>query len=58
MEGFENYFENFTLKNKSSDLNLDLKRTIAAINKVDSQRYEVNKKVIELNSSIRGNFDR
>jgi tyrosine-protein kinase Etk/Wzc len=52
MEGFEDYFENFTLKNKSSDLTLDLKRTIAAINKVDSQRYEVNKKVIELNSVL------
>jgi tyrosine-protein kinase Etk/Wzc len=52
MEGFEDYFENFTLKNKSSDLNLDLKRTIAAINKVDSQRYELNKKLIELNSLL------
>lgn len=52
MEGFEDYFENFTLKNKSSDLNLDLKRTIAAINKVDSQRYELNKKMIELNSLL------
>ncbi|MBL7876960.1 MAG: polysaccharide biosynthesis tyrosine autokinase [Cyclobacteriaceae bacterium] len=52
MEGFEDYFENFTLKNKSSDLTLDLKRTIAAINKVDSQRYELNKKVIELNALL------
>ncbi len=49
MEGFEDYFEDFTLKNKSSDLTLDLKRTIAAINKVDSQRYELNKKILELN---------
>jgi len=49
MEGFENYFEDFTLKNKSSDLTLDLKRTISAINKVDSQRYELNKKILELN---------
>lgn len=49
MEGFEDYFENFTLKNKSSDLTLDLKRTIAAINKVDSQRYELNKKILEIN---------
>ncbi len=49
MEGFEDYFEDFTLKNKSSDLTLDLKRTITAINKVDSQRYELNKKLLELN---------
>ncbi|MBP9926919.1 MAG: polysaccharide biosynthesis tyrosine autokinase [Cyclobacteriaceae bacterium] len=52
MGGFEDYFENFTLKNKSSDLTLDLKRTIVAINKVDSQRYELNKKVIEINSLL------
>jgi len=49
MESFEDYFEDFTLKNKSSDLTLDLKRTISAINKVDSQRYELNKKILELN---------
>lgn len=52
MEGFEDYFETFTLQNKSSDLTLDLKRTIAAINKVDSQRYELNKKLIELNTIL------
>lgn len=52
MEGFEDYFEDFTLQNKSSDLTLDLKRTIAAINRVDSQRYELNKKLIELNSLL------
>ncbi|MCE7865043.1 MAG: polysaccharide biosynthesis tyrosine autokinase [Bacteroidetes bacterium CHB5] len=49
MEGYENYFENFTLQNKSNDLTLDLKKTIAAINIVDSQRYSLNKKLIELN---------
>jgi len=52
MEGFEDYFENFTLKNKSSDLTLDLKRTIAAINKVDSQRYELAKKMADLNTLL------
>jgi len=52
MEGFEDYFEDFTLKNKSSDLTLDLTRTIAAMNKVDSQRYELNKKLVELNSLL------
>lgn len=52
MEDYENYFENFTLKNKSSDLSLDLKKTIVAINRVDSQRYELNKRILELNSVI------
>ncbi|MBL7873933.1 MAG: polysaccharide biosynthesis tyrosine autokinase [Cyclobacteriaceae bacterium] len=52
MEGFEDYFENFTLKNKSSDLNLDLKRTIISINRVDSQRYELAKKLTELNALL------
>jgi len=57
MEGFEDYFENFTLKNKSSDLTLDLKRTIAAINKVDSQRYELAKKMTELNTLLESMTD-
>lgn len=52
MEGFEDYFENFTLKNKSSDLTLDLKRTIISINRVDSQRYELTKKLTELNTLL------
>ncbi len=52
MEGFEDYFENFTLKNKSSDLTLDLKRTIISINRVDSQRYELTKKITELNTLL------
>jgi tyrosine-protein kinase Etk/Wzc len=52
MEGYEDYFERFTLQNKSSDLTLDLKNTITAINGVDSQRYNYNKKLIELNLLI------
>jgi tyrosine-protein kinase Etk/Wzc len=50
IEDFENYFENFTLQNKSSDLTLDLKNTITAINKIDSQRYDLNKRILELNA--------
>ncbi|MFZ1806973.1 MAG: polysaccharide biosynthesis tyrosine autokinase [Cyclobacteriaceae bacterium] len=52
MEDFENYFENFTLKNKSNNVDEDLKRTIFHINKIDSQRFELNKKLAELNSLI------
>lgn len=52
IDNFEDYFENFTLKNKSNDLTLDLKKTVNAINKIDSQRYDLNKKVLELNTLI------
>jgi len=52
MEGYENYFENFTLQNKSSNVEDDLKKTITLINKVDSQRFELNKRVVELNSLL------
>lgn len=52
MQDYENYFEDFTLKNKSSDLNIDLKRTILAINKVDSQRYQITKRITQLSETI------
>ena len=45
MEDYENYFENFTLQNKTNDLDEDLKKTVAAINKIDSQRYELSRKI-------------
>jgi tyrosine-protein kinase Etk/Wzc len=47
MEEHEDYFENFTLKNKTSDLNEDLRRTIIAINAIDSQRFNLSKKISE-----------
>jgi len=54
MEDFENYFENFTLENKSSNVNDDLRKTIYLINKTDSQRYELNKRMVELNLLMDG----
>ncbi|MBL7847503.1 MAG: polysaccharide biosynthesis tyrosine autokinase [Cyclobacteriaceae bacterium] len=48
MQNFENYFENFTLKNKSSNVDSDLRKTIFLINSIDSQRFEVSKRVGEL----------
>ncbi len=44
MEAFENYFESFTLQNKSSDVAQDMKRTINLINRYDSQRFALSKK--------------
>jgi tyrosine-protein kinase Etk/Wzc len=52
MEGFENYFENFTLQNKTSNLDEDLKKTIIGINKIDSQRYESSRRVNEISALI------
>ncbi len=49
MGTYEDYFENFTLKNKTSDLKEDLKKTISQINKIDSQRFELTKKIKEIN---------
>ncbi|MGE0771511.1 MAG: GumC family protein [Cyclobacteriaceae bacterium] len=54
MEDFENYFEEFTLQNKSSSVDEDLKRTIFLINKIDSQRYDLNKKLTDLDQLING----
>ena len=52
MEAYEDYFETFTLQNKSSNLGEDIKRTIQQINRIDSQRYAYNKKITELNSLV------
>jgi tyrosine-protein kinase Etk/Wzc len=50
MGEYEDYFENFTLKNKTSDLKEDLKKTIVQINKIDSQHFELTKRIKGLNS--------
>jgi len=54
MENFENYFENFTLENKSKDLDEDLKKTVTLINQIDSQRFNLNQKIIEVESLMQG----
>lgn len=54
MGDYEDYFESFTLKNKTSDLNEDLRKTIIQINKIDSQRFELSKRITEINQLIEG----
>lgn len=60
MEDYENYFENFTLQNKSSDLDKDLQRTIDVIYQLDSQRFQIAKRINDITSIIdqfsKGNF--
>ncbi len=50
MENFENYFEDFILKNKSSSADADLRKTIFIINQIDSQRFVLNKKLSDINA--------
>ena len=52
MQDYENYFENFTLQNKSNNLDDDLKRTVASINRIDSQRYLLTKRVNEMDGLL------
>jgi tyrosine-protein kinase Etk/Wzc len=48
MEDYENYFERFMLKNKTNNLENDLERTILNLNRVDSQRYEIARRLREI----------
>jgi tyrosine-protein kinase Etk/Wzc len=52
MGSYENYFENFTITNRSSDLSEDLKNTIGQIQVIDSQRYYLTKNIQDLNNLI------
>lgn len=52
MEDYENYFENFTLENKTSDLEEDLKKTVEAIYLLDSQRLELRRNISTVNVVI------
>jgi tyrosine-protein kinase Etk/Wzc len=54
MEGYENYFKQFTLQNKTNNLDDDLKKTVETINDIDSQRYELSRRIHELNQLIDG----
>jgi len=54
MEDFENYFENFTLQNKTNNLDEDLKKTVSAINRLDSQRYELTNRLVEVSTLMDG----
>lgn len=54
MEDYENYFENFTLENKTNNLDEDLRKTINAITRVDSLRYEYTRRITEINRLIEG----
>ncbi len=45
---YEDYFESFTIENRSSDLNSDLSETIVIMNQLDSQRLSVLTRIREV----------
>jgi tyrosine-protein kinase Etk/Wzc len=47
MEDFENYFKEFTLENKTNNLDQNLQLTIGRINSIDSQRYDLSRRIKE-----------
>ena len=48
LDNFETYFEEFTIDNKTVDLNEDVKRTVDAINGLDSTKIKTDKKLAEV----------
>lgn len=48
LSSYENYIEEFTIENRSSDLNEDLKRVLKMMNTLDSQRYELDSRISEM----------
>src|SRR5690606_37856316 len=48
MEGFEDYFENFTLQNKTNNLDDDLKNIVKQINELDSQLFRLTQRIDHL----------
>jgi tyrosine-protein kinase Etk/Wzc len=54
MEDFENYFEDFTIENRSNNIEEDLRTTILAINKIDSQRFDLTRRMAVVNDVADG----
>lgn len=52
MDGYEDYFKKFTLQNKTSNLDEDLRATIKAIHEIDSQRYTYTQQLASVNELI------
>ena len=48
LDNFENYFEEVTIDNRTVNLDADVKRTVDAINGLDSQRVKINNRIKEI----------
>ena len=45
---FEDYFEDFTIENRTTDLGADLNQTLLQLNKIDSQRFILKARLADL----------
>ena len=52
LEEFEDYFENFTINNKTTNLNDDISKTIEAIAKIEQQRFELTSALVKVNTMV------
>lgn len=50
LEDFEDYFENFTIDNKTVDLKTDLSKTISQLEALDTLRYETTSQLMRLDA--------
>jgi len=48
MEAYEDYFENFTLQNRTNNLDEDLRATVELITRLDSQRFVIAQRITRL----------
>lgn len=53
LEKYEKYFENFTIKNRTTDLSRDLAQTITLLNALDSQRYNLRHRLSNVNMILK-----
>ncbi len=53
LEEYESYFENFTIENRTSDLDEDLKKIIIVINELDSQKLNYESRIQSINLFLR-----
>jgi tyrosine-protein kinase Etk/Wzc len=49
LEGFEDYFENFTIENRTTSLQNDLNKTILILESLDSQRFHLKTNLSNIN---------
>lgn len=52
LEGYEDYFESFTIKNRTNNLDKVLVETIEAIQEIDSQKFQVKRRLENLKALI------
>ncbi|UXP33641.1 polysaccharide biosynthesis tyrosine autokinase [Reichenbachiella agarivorans] len=53
LEQYEDYFEKFTIKNRTTDLTQDLNYTIQLLNELDSQRFNLRNQISSVELAIK-----